>query len=360
MKHLSYTILVITLSMFSACNNEGETPEIPASEGAILEVPVGGPTQPNQVYIDLSTDQQSVVNKSIWDLGFYNGTEFAVILNAASEVMAREIPKNDFSQIIPGDYEGFSDQTTVDGVFSTLFNPPPYPDWLSESENWIDSPDGNFSKTVLKNIGAKSSIYYLNRGLTPDGVNRGDMLVKITKNTNSYKVEYVIPGGSNVRSQEIPKSDQFNFTYFNFDDGTVSVAPEKDFWDIAFTTYMEKLDIGNGIFIPYRFQDYVIQNRNNVKIATVLISESDDLIDSYESFSRSDVQNVDFSKDVNSIGSNWRTVASPTPGSVTGVKEDRFYIVSDSNGNFYKLLFIQMLSKEGERGFPQITYEILK
>lgn len=360
MKRINYSILAITLIIFSACNNDDEAPQIPASEGAILEVSVGGPTQPNQVYIDLSTDQQSVVNKSTWDLGFYNGTDFAVILNAASEVMAREIPKSDLSQIEESDYEGFSEQTTVDGIFSNLFNPPPYPEWLSESKNWIDSPDGNLSKTAINNIGAESTIYYVNRGLTPGGEFRGEMLLKVTKNTNSYTVEYVTPGDTNVTSIEVQKSEKFNFTYLNFDDGIVAVTPENDFWDIAFTTYMEKLDVGGGLFIPYRFQDYVIQNRNNVKIATVLLNEGDDLLDAYETFSRPDVPNVDFSQDLNSIGSNWRTVASPTPGSVTGVREDRFYIISDPTGNFYKLLFTQMLSKEGERGFPQITYEIIK
>ena len=43
-----------------------------------------------------------------------------------------------------------------------------------------------------------------------------------------------------------------------------------------------------------------------------------------------DLDGLDFSSAQNSIGSGWRTIASPTPGSVTGVKEDVFYVIKDS------------------------------
>jgi len=357
MKNHKLLLIILVTAFFSSCNEEGTT-ETPASPGAILDVPVGGPNQPNQVFINFSTDQQTSVNKSNWDLGFYTGSEDKVILNAASEVMAREILKTDFAEIKPEDYEGFSDQTTVDAIFSNLFGAPPYPDWFLESSQWIDEPNGDLSGTAIKL--STGYIYYINRGFTPEKTSRGEYLVKVTVSGNSYILEFTQPGSLNIESVTIPKSDSHNFVYFNFDGGVTSIAPAKDLWDIAFTTYMEKLDIGGGIKIPYRFQDYVVQNRNGVRVASVEVGESENLLETYESLDANEINALSFHTELNSIGSNWRTVASPTPGSITGVKEDRFYVIEDTKGNYYKLLFTQMLNNSGERGYPQIIYELVK
>lgn len=362
MKHkLLYTTILLSFAIV-ACNND-EILEIPISEGAILDIEVGGPTQPNQVYVDFSTDMQTAVHKSIWDIAFYSGSEFVVILNSATEVMAQNLQKSDWAQVEESDYEGFKEQMNVDAIFSNLFSPPPYPDWFAESSNWIDSPDGDLNNTAIEKISTTedvNNIYFINRGQTPERIPRGEYLVRVVRSGNGYKIEFKIPGSAEMQTTEIAKDENFNLVYFNFDNGIVTSEPKKDLWDIAFTTYMEKLDVGGGIFIPYRFQDYVIQNRTNAKVAVREIEESESVFDAYERFTLDDTNSLVFNNDLNNIGSTWRSVASPTPGSVTGVKDDRFYIVEDSSGNFYKLLFTQMLNNEGERGFPQITYELLK
>lgn len=350
--------LFILVAAFTACNTNNDPVVIPASPGATIDARVGGPDQPNQVYVDLSSEVQTAIRRSAWDLGFYTGSDAKVILNAAAEVMARQIPKSDFADIVPEDYEGFSTQTTVDAVFSNLFGPPPYPDWFMESASWIDSPDGNLSETAI-NL-SSGNIYYINRGFTPEQTPRGEYLVKITSSGNTYSIQYVVPGETNVATSTINKNETHNYTYFDFDSGEVTIAPAKDSWDIAFTTYMEKLDVGGGTLIPYRYQDYVIQNRSGIETGVVEIGENDNILERFETFTLDDAANVFFSTAVNSIGSSWRTVASPTPGSITGVKEDRFYIVKDNQGNKYKLLFTQLLNSSGERGHPQISYELLQ
>ena len=356
-----FCLLLLLLPM--ACNNDDEILEIPVSDGAILDINVGGPTQPNQVFVDLSSEDQTIVNKANWDIGFYSGNDFVVIINAASEVMARSTQQTDISQVEESDYEEFAEQLSVDAIFSNLFNPPPYPDWLSESPKWIDNPNGDFNDTAINKISEQDSdndVYYLYRGLTPTGDPRGQYLVQITRNGSGYKLAYRIPGETEVRTESISKEDGFNFVYFNFDNGIISIEPEKESWDIAFTTYMERLDIGGGLLIPYRFQDYVIQNRDGVRVATKLLGETEDLLDVFNNFTLDESMSLVYMTELNSIGSTWRTVASPTPGSVTGVKTDMFYVVKDSNGNVYKLMFTRMLNTEGERGYPQILYKLLK
>ena len=74
--------LMAILSMVTiACSSDEPLPEIPASTGAVINPEVGGSTQPNQVFIDLSTEITTVVDKDNWDLGFSSGDEFRVIMN---------------------------------------------------------------------------------------------------------------------------------------------------------------------------------------------------------------------------------------------------------------------------------------
>jgi hypothetical protein len=364
MKTINLLLTALAVILFTACNNDDDIIKIPASEGAVLEVGVGGPTQPNYVCIDLSTDTQSSVNRGVWDLGFYNGDKFSVTLNASAEVMARSLSKSSFDEITPEDYEGLSEQMTVDAIFSNLFGPPPYPEWMAESAEWIDDPEGDLNKTAIAPIDAdnnENEIYLLNRGFSPDETSRGDaLLVKVTRNGSGYTLEFQVPGSDNIESVSIEKNATHNFVFYNFDTGVVEAEPEKHIWDIAFTNHMEELDVGGGTIIPYTFQDYVVQNRNGVTISEIELEDGTDLFEAYEAFTLGDVASAEFDDRINTIGGTWRTVASPTPGTVTGVREDGFYVVKDAAGNQYKLLFTGMLSDTGERGFPEITYELLK
>ena len=365
MKTIYLFLCTIAVIVFTACNSDEEPFEVPVSDGAVLDIRVGGPSQPNHVCIDLSTDTQVSVNRASWDLGFYTGSEFSVILNASAEVMAQSLDKSSFSEITIEDYEGLAQLMTVDAIFSNLFGPPPYPDWMSESSEWIDDPEGSLNKTAIEEVQSEESannIYLINRGFSNDGESRGDaLLLKVTRNGSGYTVQYQVPGSSNIESTDIAKVETHNFVFFDFDTGVVDVEPEKDSWDIAFTNHMEILDAGLGTFIPYSVQDYVVQNRNGVMVAEVEIGEEWDLLTMYEGFSLADVNAIVFDDKLNTIGRSWRTVAIPQdPTSVTGVREDGFYVVKDASGNQYKLLFTGMLNSTGERGYPQITYELLK
>ena len=364
MKKINFILTALALIVIGACNSDEDIIEIPVSDGAVLDIGIGGPKQPNQVFIDLSMDTQTSVDRSTWDLGFYSGDQFSVILNASAEVMARSIGKSNFDDVTAEDYEGLGEQMTVDAIFSNLFSPPPYPEWMSESSQWIDDPDGNLNNTAIASISANDSendIYLINRGFTSEDVSRGEsILVKVSRNGNGYTLQYQTPGATTVESVDITKNEELNFVGFDFDNGVVDVEPTKDSWDIIFSTTMVKLDVGGGILIPYAFQDYVLQNRNGVTVAEVEVGEENDLLSTYEGFTLGDVAGLEFDERANAIGDSWRTVASPTPGTVTGVRTDGFYVLKDVSGNQYKLLFTGMLNETGERGYPQITYELLK
>ena len=81
----------------------------------------------------------------------------------------------------------------------------------------------------------------------------------------------------------------------------------------------------------------------------------------YTSFAEADLTGKTFVKTRDAIGTKWRAAAAP---GVTnpGVKRDRFYVVKDPRGNYYKLKFVSygVPAGDGERGKPVIEYKLVK
>ncbi len=59
----------------------------------------------------------------------------------------------------------------------------------------------------------------------------------------------------------------------------------------------------------------------------------------------------------NIIGRGW---ADPISGPVAVVKDNRFFVIKDAAGNYYKLRFNAVVNDSGERGNPEFEYELLQ
>ena len=106
-------------------------------------------------------------------------------------------------------------------------------------------------------------------------------------------------------------------------------------------------------------QDVVTSNSvGGVETAVVMVDEQT----TYDNFKVTDITSkADFEKKANVIGTTWRTPAMPGVTNA-GVKTDRFYVLKDSYGNYYKLRFTKFgTGTDGtERGRPEIEYALLK
>ena len=360
MKILKLLIFIFPIAMmFEACTKNDNGPNVlPPSEGSTLDANVGGETEPNMVFINLSADHQDSVKRDVWDLGFYSGEGFFVKINVASEMLAYKLDKTDIASVTAEDTIGLGAKLSLDAVFSAAIGNS-LPDWLSGATGWTDNPSGDLTKTVIKEVSGtetENHVFIVNRGKSPDGSQRGWMKIRILRNGSGYTIQYAEINSSTFQSANVSKDSKFNFKYFNFDNGNIQVEPENTRWDIAFTTSTDLTNFGLPYDIPYFFKDYVIQNINGVEVATVM--KNANLIAEYDSLKLADISGISFSGDVNAIGSTWRSII-PQVGSAS-VKDDRFFVVKDTDGNYYKLLFTKMLSNTGVRGFPQIQYALLK
>ena len=313
-----------------------------ASDG-VIEMNAGGAEFPLQAFVDLSKTSQSNIEKYSWDLGFYsNEGEFYVILNSAAGTMARPLDTNDLNAVTAEDTIGFAFDMTI---------PPPNFDPSIGSVAWIDTPDGNLETTAFGEISSTDSennVFIIKR----DG-ERNWKKVRVVRNGEGYTVQYADINATSFESAEITKDAAYNFTFYDLDNGITIVEPEKDSWDIMYSTYTEILNLGApGTDIPYLFNDYIIINRYEVEVTMVMSAEV-----SFEDFTLTHLENLEFNSEINSIGSNWRQGGGP--GSAPALFDDRYFVLKDAEDNIYKLLFTRLTSTSGERGYPEFRYELV-
>ncbi|MBX2945849.1 MAG: HmuY family protein [Cyclobacteriaceae bacterium] len=348
---ITFTITSVSDGLVLGTSNQLELSftEILAQQ-ALMDINGGGPTYPNKVFIDLSANRQTAVERATWDLGFFMGDDFRVILNSSVTMMARAIDKTDLTSVTAADTLGFASVMIV-GANAT-----------NAAMAWIDDPTGDLTKTALAPVSATASenkVYIINRGAAnpPSDPSepipsRGWKKVRVLRNGNGYTIQHADISSATFQEIQVAKDDQFNFRYISFQNGLVTVEPRKDRWDIAWTGFTNSTNLGGG-FIPYYFQDIVLQSRNGVETAEQLTSAAG----SYEAFGETNLAGVTWLTSQIGIGAKWRSGGGP--GTAPAVRSDRFYLVKDVDGNIYKLRFTA-LTQDGQRGRPQIEFALVK
>ena len=313
---------------------------------ASLTINGGGTLYPNKVFVDLSANRQTAVNRNSWDLGFYTAAgEYRVILNSSAAMMAKQISKNDLNTVTTADTVGFSTE-----VAFNQFAP------IASSLPYIDYPSGDLSRTAIATVSAnaeENKVYIVNRGLAPGSpaVSRGWKKIRILRNASGgYTLQHADINASSFSTIEIARDDQYFFRYLSFESGLVDVEPVKKKWDIAWTYFSNVTNFGNGE-VPYLFQDILLINRN-VQIARVMTTAK-----SFADFTEADIAAQTFLVTQNAFASDWRSGGGPS--SAPAVRTDRYYIIKDGDNNYYKLRFTA-LTQNGERGYPAFESVLVK
>lgn len=297
----------------------------------------GGSAAVNSVYVDLSNNFQSSVKRNSWDLGFYNGDDFRVILNYTTAASVVAVNKTDINTVSAADVTlanlelGFGK-----GTFAIF-----------------DDVTGDLAKTAIAQVSATEAsnlTYVINRaGGAGTTAAAADLIkIRVLRATNGYTLQYAKLNETTFKTLTVTKNTAANFNYINFDTGAaVTVEPAKDRWDLVWT-----YSIYFTGTTPYAFSDLVFGNYlGNTQIAEVLTSTV-----TYDAYAEANVATTTFTPSRNTIGSGWRA----TTGTV-GVKTDRFYVVKDGAGNVYKLKFVSFTTQDGgTRGYPKIEYTLVK
>lgn len=316
------------------------------STGSVITGDGGGATYGNKIFFDLSANSQLPVQRTRWDLGFYTGEDnWRVMLNSSSAMMAKQINKNNLTEVTAADTAGFSTEVIFNQSAPT-----------TSSLSYIDYPNGDLSRTAITAIGAvadENKVYIINRGtgIGSPAPARGWKKIRIIRNTaGGYTLQHSDISSTTFTSVDIAKDNTHFFKYISFENGIVSVEPPKTKWDIAWCYFSNVTNFGSGE-VPYLFQDIVLQNRNT-QVAKILTSAK-----AYADFSEADLASLTFTTNQNAIGADWRSGGGP--GTAPAVRTDRYYIIKDSDNNYYKLRFTAM-TQNGERGFPAFEFALVK
>lgn len=330
--------------------------EIVAATGQ-LEVTGGGATYSNKVFVDLSANRQTAVSRTIWDLGFSTTDDFRVILNSSNGMMARALTKTDMATVTSADTVGFGAQLSLPAVFAAI-NQTTVPAWVAGAVNWIDDPTGDLTKTAIASVSATAAdnkVYIIFRGNGPGATqpSLGWKKIRILRNGANYTLQHADINSTTFTEVQVAKDANYRFQYVHFGTGLVSVEPAKGKWDVAWTGFANTTNFGPPIgLVPYYFQDVVLQNISGVQAVQVLEATT-----AYDAFAESHISALTFSSSQMAIGTSWRSGGGP--GASPAVQTNRYYVIKDGEGNYYKLKFTA-LTTNGERGKPQFKYALVK
>lgn len=363
MKSINKTILTLLTGLLLiniACLKEDDVMiDIPSLDGNIMAPNLGGSNQANQVWIDLSTQETQSNLRSDWDLGFYAGEEFRVILNYSSIMVAVQMPSSDINDLDQNDFQPIINQISQSAPLPPSYIDNIYGDYFNDGTA-IDE---------ISSIDEENKVYLLKLGYepfygsvapyttNPTGNFRGYRKVRILRNDDSsYKVQFANLNDSEYQEVIIEKDPNYHFTFFSFKDlSTPIIQPPKNDWDLCFTVFNNVIpELGT-----YIFSDFVLNNSLSNVISYEVIGDPLTLENQYNNFEASDVNHSLFiENDQTAIGSKWRETVSGTV-STPKILGDRFYVIKDAEERLFKLRFISMLNENNERGYPVFIYKEL-
>jgi hypothetical protein len=347
-------ILLPTLVSISIFSCKKDTDPILAISTGSERIQLNGLSeneQPNAspsraVYLDLSTEKTTSVLRSSWDIGLYTGADFRAILNITTVAGAKVTNKYDLSVVGAADTIGLS-------LTTSQFTP------AASDLAYFDNINGDLTQTVIpaiSSIESQNPIIIVNRGTGGNIAPRPWIKMRIQRITNGYTIQYAGITETTFKTITITKNDAYNFQFISFDNGIVSVEPEKLAWDFMWSYSMYQANFGQG-FVPYNFSDMIAVNYlSGVEVKQKIYADATVATNAFNAFNRDSIITNPTNVGRWTIASNWRATQP-----AIGARLDRFYIIKDASGNYYKLKCLAMGvgTDGGTRGKPEFKYALI-
>lgn len=345
--------LLIVVTLASCSKEEPFLVRETIVDSAFLSPNVGGPNQPNAVYVNLNTKETKSVQRNAWDLGFYCGNEFRININSSIYMAVKKLNFNNIDMVTTSDVSAMFNQVAIG-----TFNP--------ANVNYVDDLDGNILKSAMDEVNPiddENKVYLLNLGYnisttTPPvgsvsvtGTHRGWKKIRVLKRGADYLLQYADLDQTTHKEVLIQKNVLYNFTFFSFDtQKTVSVEPPKNNWDMSFTVSVNEVPNAG----TYGYTDFIVTN-SKMNVKSYRVTETTEV--TFDNFSLGMVNENLFSSSQRNIGSRWRSGGGPT--TQPAVFPNIFFVIKDTEGIYYKVKFLALTNVNGERGFPQFRYKLL-
>ena len=352
--HLYNKILLATTVSLSVISCKKDTDPILTISTGSERIQLNGLAeneQPNAapskaVYLDFSTEKTTPVLRSSWDIGLYTGADFRAILNITAVAGAKVTNKFDLNLVGAADTIGLS-------LTTSQFNPLPI------ELSYFDNVNGDLTQTVIPAISATPSlnpVIIVNRGTGGNIAPRAWVKMRLQRTTNGYTVQYAGILETTFKTISVTKNDAYNFQFLSFDNGIVSVEPEKLAWDLMWSYSMYQTNFGAGL-VPYNFSDMISVNYlAGVQVLEKKYIDATTASNAFNAFNKDSVATNPPLAGRWTIASSWRSTQP-----AIGARQDRFYLLKDASGNYYKLKCLAMGvgADGGTRGKPVFKYALI-
>lgn len=352
-----WLLAATTLALASCQDKDPILVPDPTSEGKQLQLEGNtathyGSSAGNSVFVDFSTDKVATLERKSWDLGFYCGEEFRVIINNTTAAMALVTDKNSLADVSAADTVGVPLHLSLTALSPDLFQ-------------YFDDVDGKISGTAIPEIHTNASenkVIIINRGNAGGIEAREFYKIKITRNGGGYSVQYAPINDTEFKTTEVTKDNDYRFRLMSLDDGALQAAPLKNDWDIQWTLSVYKTPYGPTEYVPYAFSDMVeINHHSGTTVSVKTYASAEEANNAYDAYSAADALSEDFENARWGIAATWRKTATPGASEPEGTVKTKFYVIKDHEGNVYKLKFLSFSSADGgERGRPELKYALVK
>jgi hypothetical protein len=320
-------ILITAMSsgFFSCMKKELPVPLKPKGKEVTASVEM---TEDYKLQIFYSLRNNTIVgtnNYTAWDLGFETAAEgWRIVLNSAKFKMALYPVNKKFEEVKIAD---------TAGIISL-----------------IDAASGSLDSTAFGDWRSAGKTYILHRGTDETGKYLGMEKIQILSVDDSkYVVHFAAIDGSNEKTLEIFKDEEYNYTFLSFDEGgkTLLIEPPRREWDIVFTKYTH---FYYDLDMRYSVVGCLL---NSFKTS----SGRDSVTKNFEEIDLRTAASVGLRDEIDAIGFEWKSY--DLNSGKFSVDAGKHYIIrSGEEGIYYKLRFVDFY-KNGIKGTPLFEYQRL-
>ena len=269
----------------------------------------------NDVFYNLNTGDETVVNKESWDIGFTTTGFDASIITNETKGLKLYVYSNDTTQWNSVDTSGFNFET------NQLYN---------SDENWENGAFANLNVN-FPDYGwgeYNSDNHYLNGTRLfllemTDGTIYQIHIVQLTSG-GVFTVKIGSLGGANTTYTQIAKGDYDtkNFVYFDVANRSIAdLEPSKDSWQLLFTKY--NTEIQPGVYYPV----------SGVKVNKgLMVAERTGV-----AVTNNDTNGLFWTDNITEIGYDWKTFNNST--FQYEITSDLSYFVKNEKGDVWKIWF---------------------
>lgn len=352
---------LLAVTLFTSCEEDYHFVDRFSDESGVmvLEGKEGSDEEANMVYVSLNQAAQIKVSRKSWDLGFYCGDRYRVVLNSSHKVVAVPTAQSDFAAVTLADAEKAIDLNDT-GMAS------PTSVVVEASDNF----DGDLDKTVFAEISAdenENKVYFVvNEETSLEGEHPRSNWYKVKVNRNArggYSVEYGKVTDRIPVRVELDKRPGKTFVGFSLDSGQQVDLPGTGSWDLMWATAAADVQMKqNGPIFHTHSRDVITINRHDgVQVSTImLVNEQGEKTGwTYEDYTLDDARTTVWQDRADVIGTTWRKSGGPQVSG--GVRDDRFYVFRTATGECFKLRFLRYGAGDGGvRGKPELEFQKLE